>query len=349
MVSIVEILQPRLGLDRCLGVEQGVSTARDALYRHYADRLIVNPALTRSLVSFQANKQAPFYRWFKYKEAFSSDLVHYVLDRYRPVGATALRVLDPFAGAGTTLTTAATEGWRATGIELLPVGTSAMRARLIADVVDIGLFERYLRELKRVPLPLATDDGFRFQHIRITERAFPPQTEADISAYVAFLDSIDDEQVRYLFWFACLAVLEEVSYTRKDGQYLRWDSRSGRRLRARFDKGPLPSLQTAVTRQLHAMLEDIQRRNGGTVSRNVDVIEGSCLAELPRLPDRAFDLILTSPPYCNRYDYSRTYALELAFMGYGEEDVKRFRQTLLSATVENRTKRDQLAVQYAAR
>jgi hypothetical protein len=70
---------------------------------------------------------------------------------------------------------------------------------------------------------------------------------------------------------------------------------------------------------------------------------------LPELPGDTFDLVLTSPPYCNRYDYTRTYALELAFLNYGEEAVGRLRQSLLSATVENRTKRRLLANEYAAR
>ena len=42
--------------------------------------------------------------------------------------------------------------------------------------------------------------------------------------------------------FACMSVLEDVSYTRKDGQYLRWDARSGRTVRTQLHKGVVPSL-----------------------------------------------------------------------------------------------------------
>ena len=57
---------------------------------------------------------------------------------------------------------------------------------------------------------------------------------------------------------------------------------------------------------------------------------------------------MTSPPYCNRYDYTRTYALELAFIGYDEDALKQLRQTLLSATVENKSKRNILLKDYFA-
>lgn len=47
---------------------------------------------------------------------------------------------------------------------------------------------------------------------------------------------------------------------------------------------------------------------------------------------------MTSPPYCNRYDYTRTYALELALLGTDEQELVRLRQEMLSCTVENRAK-----------
>ena len=47
---------------------------------------------------------------------------------------------------------------------------------------------------------------------------------------------------------------------------------------------------------------------------------------------------MTSPPYCNRYDYTRTYALELAMLGLTQAEVSGLRQEMLSCTVENREK-----------
>lgn len=321
-------------------------SARDALHQRYADKLKVIPALTRSLVSFQANKNAPFYRWFKYREGFSSELVRYFLGYFKTQHNRAPRVLDPFAGAGTTLTTSTKSGWQATGIELLPVGANAIRARLLADTVNVGAFKREMQRLEGFPLDSSSANGYRFPHIRITSQAFSDATEDAISAFISFLDSIESEDVRALFHFACLSILEDVSYTRKDGQYLRWDNRSGRTLKAKFNKGDIYEFRLAITRQLDLMLEDISRRNGETFASNVRLIEGSCLNELPQLEANYFDLVITSPPYCNRYDYTRTYALELAFLGHNGDDVKRLRQTLLSATVENKSKRAQLAKEY---
>jgi len=55
---------------------------------------------------------------------------------------------------------------------------------------------------------------------------------------------------------------------------------------------------------------------------------------------KTFDGLITSPPYCNRYDYTRTYALELAMLNVGEDGIRRLRQAMLSCTVENKDKHD---------
>jgi hypothetical protein len=53
------------------------SIQRDSLYEKFKSRIIHNPYLDRTLVSFQANKEAQ-YSWFKYREGFSEKLVTYL-------------------------------------------------------------------------------------------------------------------------------------------------------------------------------------------------------------------------------------------------------------------------------
>ena len=143
-----------------------------------------------------------------------------------------------------------------------------------------------------------------------------------------------------------MSVLESVSFTRKDGQYLRWDYRSGRKLRARVHKGPVLAFPDALRARLMEIAEDIEPLKALYGKGVPEFIGGSCLEQLRRLPDGSFDMVVTSPPYANRYDYTRTYALELAWLGYDQPAFTALRQSMLSATVENKSKENWLREVY---
>ena len=321
----------------------GPCAARGHLYDRFADRLVPRGDLSRRLVSYQANKAQPGLRWFKYKEGFSKDLVDDALS------AAHGPVLDPFAGIGTTALIAAAGGRRATGIEIMPVGTRAAKAiSWVANQRDMEVFQGVANDLLRAL------DGHgearhesRFRHVPITCHAFSEETEAAIAKARAFLGGIADDGLRLTLDFACMSVLEAASFTRKDGQYLRWDSRCGRKLRGRMNKGPIPSYRSALERRIAEIVADhpaLAHQYGGRTPR---IVEGSTLVELPKLATNSVGLTITSPPYANRYDYTRTYALELAWLGYDRAAFGDLRQALVSATVENRSKERQLEQRYA--
>jgi hypothetical protein len=192
------------------------------LEARFADRIKVDPRLTRQLVSFQANKERPIFRWFRYKEGFSAQLVEYLLDK---LDLQEGCLLDPFAGIGTTLFTASQRGIASVGIELLPVGCAAIEAqRLARSQKGADLLESLIRWRSERPWLSATRKR-SYPHLRITQGAFPDSTQAALEKYLSALEA-EPLPAQRILHFAAMCVLEEVSYTRKDGQYLRWDYRS---------------------------------------------------------------------------------------------------------------------------
>ncbi|MCL5256348.1 MAG: site-specific DNA-methyltransferase [Chloroflexi bacterium] len=332
-----------------LPLSGGPSADRDELYDVYRDRIRVNPALDRSLVSFQANKGTRFCGWFKYKEGFSEALVKYLLTSLHPEPGI---LLDPFAGSGAALFAAAELGWEATGVELLPVGLFIAEARHAARYVNSHQMRAVLGKLENLEFALMYDEAFALRHVAITHGAIPTEEERQLVGYLAYCNkNIPAGHLRTLLLFAAFSVLEDISYTRKDGQYLRWDSRSGRQQGKKpFTKGPIPLFKDALFRKLRRMALDLQppvEQAALFPLADADRVgiapapcfrSGSCLEILPAMSGGSYDFILTSPPYANRYDYTRTYALELVYLGCGDEDIKRLRQTMLSCTVENRDK-----------
>lgn len=316
------------------------------LTRHFDTKLIIDRNLTRKIVSSQADKTRPKYRWYKYKEAFSSDLVEYVLGRY---GVRSGTVLDPFAGIGTALFASSALGFDADGIELLPVGQTIIEARqFAANRTNKQHLERMKWWVTNKPWETSKTPK-EFSVLRISKGAYPEETEMLIKKYLACLESEQDE-VASLLLFAILCVLESVSYTRKDGQYLRWDYRSGRKGfgKKKFNKGPIAPFSRAICRKIEEIGFDLEKpdkeaslfssTNAKESSGKIKLFRGSCLNVMPKLPADYYSAIITSPPYCNRYDYTRTYALEHAILGISDIENLHLRQSMISCTVENREK-----------
>ncbi len=331
------------------------TTMRDELFNHFRHRLVHNPMLDRTMVSFQASKQAPFYGWFKYREGFSQQLVQYLLQTLMPQPGI---LLDPFAGAGSALFAASEMGWMAQGIEVLPVGIYAIKARIAAEHVDIKQLNREVKQALSLDFHDYYQEQYALKHIAITRAAFPEEEEQSLIGYIAYCNEhVADDQIRSVMLYAAFCVLEEISFTRKDGQYLRWDARSGRTQgKTAFNKGTILTFCEAIQGKLKQVVADLigqplqiplyDKPALNTVKYEPRIFSASSLDLLPTIPPQSIDFVLTSPPYANRYDYTRTYALELVYLGCDDEQVKRLRQMMLSCTVENKDKRNRLAAYY---
>lgn len=308
---------------------------RQRLQMRFESQLKVREDLTRRLVSYQGNKATPGLRWMKYKEGFSSELVENL------IGDThSKRVLDPFAGLCTTPLVAAGLGLTGIGIEIMPIGVLAGNAiASAANCISAVEFEREASTLlKRIESSRKPRKKDTFRHVRITEGAFPRETEQDLAKAKSHISELGESPIATLLNLACMSVLEEISYTRKDGQYLRWDHRCNRRLKGHMNKGDIYSLSDALRVKLREMSEDFEPLKIKFGFGSPKLITASCLDTLQTMPTASIDTVITSPPYANRYDYTRTYALELAWLGYEQNHFASLRQDLLSSTVENKSK-----------
>lgn len=324
-----------------------IKAADEQITQRFSEKMRVNHDLDRTLVSFQANKTEVGHRWCKYREGFSAELIRYLIEK---TGLREGRILDPFAGSGTTLFVAAELGLDAMGIELLPSSAEIIEVRHWVRDADKQKLVKGIRSVlsKRAWMQPGEQDAF--PHLRITAGAFPNETERQLGRFLWESAKTSDELLSRLLRFSALSVLEEISFTRKDGQYLRWDQRSGRCLGKKvFDKGRIDSFDEAISRKLKQIANDIEgreeptlfaRKASGSGSGKIEVKIGSCLDVIPKLEAGSLSGLITSPPYCNRYDYTRTYALELAMLQVGEEGIRRLRQAMLTCTVENKDKCD---------
>lgn len=318
------------------------------LEKKYEDKLIVNNKLDRKMVSFQANKIEPIFRWFHYREGFSKQLVEYILDH---IGAQPHEtILDPFAGTGAAPFVASKyNGMHGIAVELMPVGAFFMKCRnAFLELTNNDITNYAKSALAMRSEWLKVDPEWSFSHLAITKDAFSYECERELSQYKTWLQTVKDEKFKLFLDFVAFSILEKFSFTRKDGQYLRWDYRAprfvGKEKATTFDKGKIYNFFEALSEKFYQIIEDLDntaelfKEDEQIKQTKIDVLEGSVLKLIDTLPDQSIDYVITSPPYCNRYDYTRTYALELAYLGTDEKKIRELRQTLLTCTVENKPK-----------
>lgn len=206
------------------------------LDQRFQNKFFFHPSLTRFIVSFQANKIRPIYRWYKYKEAFSASFIEYLLQQYK---ITQGKVLDPFASSKTALFAARQIGIDADGIELLSIGQQIINAKkLLYSEFSHEDFEK-IKNWSKLQVWKQYDHKKDLPELRITKGAYAELTRNAIEQYLVACQR-ENNKVQAVLNLVLLCVLESISYTRIDGQYLRWDYRSGRgQSKKPFNKGEI--------------------------------------------------------------------------------------------------------------
>jgi DNA modification methylase len=299
----------------------GSTIERNRLEDKYARYFEERPDY-RQLVTYVLNKKLPVYNWFKYKEGFSRQLVYNILREWKAKRKDI--IFDPFAGCGTTLLACKELGYKAVGLDILPIAMFVAEVKL-QDWADIDILEKSVQSLMKEKFH---KPKLLFPKVSIIDLAFPKHIQDEILFYKERV--LDFEKpIQDFLMLGLMSILEKVSYTSKDGQFLR------------IVEKDLPSVKETLKKQLTNMIQDLR------VQQQVLFKEGKSKVEIYQGDARELSLpekywgkigaIITSPPYLNRYDYSRTYALELCALHVRDfDDMRDIRHSLLRSHIESK-------------
>ncbi len=270
------------------------------------------PATKRSS-TFLDNLSLPVHRWFRYSAGFSAQWVRQVIEREKIAGRQ--RILDPFVGSGTVVLEAEAAGVEGVGAEAHP---------FIGRVAQTKLFWRTDRDdlVAYSAKVLARADEFhnvsRFVS-PLLAKCFPEETLSRLERLrQAWLECADGSPACALTWLVLVSILRECSPVGT----AQWQYVLPRKSKAK-------ALDPFVAFRARAALFAVdmaarQRLPHGPVGRVLD----EDARQLAGVSDKWADLILTSPPYANNYDYADATRLEMTFFreidGWGQlQDVVR--------------------------
>jgi hypothetical protein len=261
----------------------------------------VRPAVDNAASStFLDNLSLPIHRWFRYSAGFSGLWARELISREKQQGRRT--IFDPFAGSGTVVLEAEYCGVEGRGVEAHPFIARVAQAKLGWRVDPDEFQSRALDVLNCAKQRQGTCDGYP----PLILKCYAPDTLQRLDALRrAVADRADDSASSPLIWLALVSILRACSPVGT----AQWQYVLPRKSKAGV-VDPFVAFQSTV----QLMWQDMQWRQ-----RQVPGEAGSVDQDDARwcslIGDGWADLIVTSPPYANNYDYADATRLEMSFLG----------------------------------
>jgi hypothetical protein len=250
--------------------------------------------------TFVDNLSLPVHRWFRYSAGFSAIWAEGVIRDAGPQGA--VRVLDPFAGSGTTLLAAENVGAAAFGVEAHPFVCRVARAKLLRRT-DFEAYKRLTRRLRVLAEKSVPDTN---HYPALIQKCYTPEALAKLDVLRRSLVQLEEDSPAWaLAWLTLASILRVSSFVgTAQWQYVLPKKEKKRTV------DPFDAFDTAAHQMACDLRFSAEQSLGPPASLFCEDAR-TCAS----VPDGFATLVLTSPPYPNNYDYADATRLEMCFFG----------------------------------
>lgn len=258
-----------------------------------------------------SDKDRAMHNWYRFVLSFPPHLVRHYLQRFQATDKTV--VLDPFAGTGTTLVEVKKLGLSAIGIEANPMAHFACSVKLDWSPFPESLYQtaETIATAARKQLTLLPN--------------LTPELSPDANALL-FKNAISPRPLQKV-----LTLLGHIDQPRSQPPYPHYRLALANSALSASNLRFAPEVSVARKHKSDAQvvdhwLEQIRTMaNDLTMTRELSLAAQSAVVHLgdarqPQLyvPPDSVDVVITSPPYPNEKDYTRTTRLESVLLGFVE-------------------------------
>lgn len=256
--------------------------------------------------TFIDNLKLPIHSWYRFPAGFSALWVRNLLANQAREGKKT--VLDPFAGSGTVLLEAEYCGYHSAGVEAHAFISKVAQAKLqwredprmfLENALEI------LKEAKSKPVDISTPS-------ELVRKCYDEGKFRRLASLIeAWRRRADDSPLHELTWLAIISIIRASS----SAGTAQWQYQLPRK-----QKKLVVDPWEAFSSRAHAMSADMSKRQSQPQGPRATITLDDA-RECASITDSWADLIVTSPPYVNNYDYADATRLELTVLG----EVERWR------------------------
>jgi DNA modification methylase len=295
----------------------------------------------------RANKLDPqdraFHDWYRFVLSFPPHLVRDYIKKFE-LNKTSV-VLDPFCGTGTTLVEAKLAGIKVVGLEGNPFPHLASTVKtdwdLDADVLS-SRTRQIAAEAIRILKSQGIDDGFPFEKEHKNLKSLSPEAEKliltnsisplPLHKTLVLFETLKQFENEPFYRHALLALGNALVYKISNLHF-------GPEVGVRSPKFDVPVISNWLL-EIDKMTNDLRQVEGlsfpkGEVhladARSLDIVEPSSI-----------NAVITSPPYPNEKDYTRTTRLESVLLGFinTKEELRELKRRLVRSNTRGIYKSD---------
>ncbi len=281
--------------------------------------VVVKPEPTNGRANRLDPQDRPFHDWYRFVLSFPPHLVKSYI-KGLGLGQQSV-VLDPFCGTGTTLVEAKLSGMRAMGIEANPFLHFASSVKLDWSI-DPDLLRSQAHHIADAALSVLDSQGiddnlsFGMAHGDISLRALEPEVSGLILSNsisplplhktLVLLDCLKQHQHEPYFRHTILALASALVFKISNLHF-------GPEVGVRNPKADIPVVSNWLL-EVEKIASDLQLVRGRQYP-DAQVFLADA-REICGIRPCTVDAVITSPPYPNEKDYTRTTRLESVILGF---------------------------------
>ncbi|WP_051269831.1 hypothetical protein [Flavobacterium suncheonense] len=247
--------------------------------------------------TFIDNMKLPVHGWFRYTAGFSAEWVKTVFDKFPESN----NILDPFVGSGTVLLEGQLNGKNTYGVEahmlIHKVAESKLLWTINPDEFEVSS-DLLLTQVLNFKLP-------KKKYPQLLVKCYSEETLNELFKMKYVWENLNvNEDHKKLLWFVITSILR-VSSSAGTAQ---WQYVLPGKTKSRI-LAPLIAYQDKI----NSIIKDMKlMQSKNLILGNTTLIKGDART-LNGIPDNSIDLVVTSPPYANNYDYADATRIELSF------------------------------------